>query len=46
MPGHSHEGEVVTHEMAGLIGTAILIGFTLMLLIDEGTNYLTTQSSQ
>ena len=38
---HSHEGEVVTHEMGGLIGTAILIGFTTMLLIDEVTNKIT-----
>ena len=38
---HSHEGEVVTHEMASLIGTAILIGFTAMLLIDEVVNKIT-----
>ena len=42
---HSHEDEVVTHEMAGLIGTAILIGFTAMLLIDEATNALTARNS-
>ena len=34
---HSHEDEVVSHEITGLIGTAILIGFVIMLIIDEAT---------
>ena len=40
MPGghaHSHEDEIVSHEIAAMIGTAILIGFTIMLIIDEVT---------
>ena len=36
--GHSHEDEIVSHETAAMIGTAILIGFTVMLIIDEITN--------
>ena len=43
---HSHEGEVVSHEMAAMIGTAILIGFTMMLIIDESTAMLTDMKHQ
>ena len=35
---NSHESDIVTHEMGSIIGTAILIGFTAMLLIDELSN--------
>ena len=44
MPGgetHSHEDEVVTHEMSAVIGTAILVGFVFMLLVDEATSAFT-----
>ena len=45
MPGeHDHEHEIVDHEMTGAIGTAILIGFIAMLLIDEGTQALIAQN--
>ena len=36
-----HEGGVIDHEMAKLIGTGILIGFAFMLLVDEATTACT-----
>ena len=43
--GHDHEGEVVTHEMSGMIGTAILLGFAFMLIIDEATSAFTSPNT-
>ena len=48
LPGghvHSHEDEIVSHEMGFLIGTAILIGFVVMLLIDESTAIMLAPST-
>ena len=45
MPGeHSHEDEIVSDDTAFLIGTAILIGFVVMLLIDESTTMMISPS--
>ena len=43
--GHSHEDEIVSHETAAMIGTAILIGFVAMLLIDESTAMMLSPST-
>ena len=49
MPGghaHSHEDEIVSHEIAAMIGTAILVGFTIMLIIDEITAMCTKKRQE
>ena len=49
MPGgqtQSLEDEIVSHEITAMIGTAILVGFTIMLIIDEITAIITKKKAE